>query len=560
MVALSLFSVLFANNFCSGNIPVYIALKQNNISVLQDYLKDISNPESINYGFTLSREEIHQVIDPPIEDKILVEKWLNSKNIYVYENFGDAFKFTAPFNNVADMFNIPEYRSRVGSLKEYSIPSELEHIIDFVEMNSEYKYLKHTQDKMYEQYLPSIHSNVADNRFFGREPMMNMYNITNDSINHSTIGVLAEFQSNGGFLQSDLVVQQNLNNQTPNIVSNIVGKNVGINFESVLDVQLMSQAGNNIDLWFWNTPYWIYSFAVDFFNTDNIGNIVSISWGWAEDSQCDIIDCTGSMTSEKYIDRANIEFLKLALRGVSIVVSSGDAGAPGRTNEECSESRPINPVFPTSSPYVTSVGATYVPFVNSSKNNSTLLCKSFGCIESSDERSISFDNVGWTAGGGFEKYINHTPWWQVSAVESYLSSGVKLPREDLYNKKGRAYPDIVAIGHSCPVYVEGYLQGVDGTSCSAPVIGGLLGIIYTHLWKNYHIKLGFANPLLYYIHEHCKNCFNDIVIGYNWCTEQQCCDDPTNFGFSATSGYDPVSGLGSPNIGNIKQFIDNLFI
>ena len=133
-----------------------------------------------------------------------------------------------------------------------------------------------------------------------------------------------------------------------------------------------------------------------------------------------------------------------------------------------------------------------------------------------------------------------------------------MPNETLYNQNGRAYPDISAIGHSCPIYVQSELQGIDGTSCSAPASGGLLGLIGKRLWDKHHKRLGFANPLLYYIHANCPKCFRDIVEGYNWCTEQQCCHNATNFGFNATPGYDPVSGLGSLNVGRIEQFIDEL--
>ena len=52
-----------------------------------------------------------------------------------------------------------------------------------------------------------------------------------------------------------------------------------------------------------------------------------MSWGWAEDRQCDIIDCQ-NITSQQYVNRVNNEYLKITLRGVTIVVD-GDAGAPG---------------------------------------------------------------------------------------------------------------------------------------------------------------------------------------------------------------------------------------
>ena len=36
-----------------------------------------------------------------------------------------------------------------------------------------------------------------------------------------------------------------------------------------------------------------------------------------------------------------------------------------------------------------------------------------------------------------------------------------------------------------------------------------------------------------------------------------CCDNATEFGFKASKGYDPVTGLGTLNIGNILEFLNN---
>ena len=74
--------------------------------------------------------------------------------------------------------------------------------------------------------------------------------------------------------------------------------------------------------------------------------------------------------------------------------------------------------------------------------------------------------------------------------------------------------------------------------------------------NNRKTKAGFINPLLYYLQDNCENCFRDVTEGYNWCTEFTCCDNKTEFGFSATKGYDPVSGLGTLNIGSILEYLE----
>jgi len=56
--------------------------------------------------------------------------------------------------------------------------------------------------------------------------------------------------------------------------------------------------------------------------------------------------------------------------------------------------------------------------------------------------------------------------------------------------------------------------------------------------------LGFLNPSLYSLGE---KAFNDITVGENNC----CAGFPPNivccqYGFNATTGWDPLTGLGSP--------------
>ena len=49
---------------------------------------------------------------------------------------------------------------------------------------------------------------------------------------------------------------------------------------------------------------------------------------------------------------------------------------------------------------------------------------------------------------------------------------------------GRGYPDIAALGHNYYVELGGSPSEVDGTSCSTPVIGGIIGLLnaYRLVW------------------------------------------------------------------------------
>lgn len=83
--------------------------------------------------------------------------------------------------------------------------------------------------------------------------------------------------------------------------------------------------------------------------------MVSISWGWSEEQQCGnsgIVEpeCqTLGVDNQQYVTRVNTEFQKIGLRGVSLFVASGDSGANGRSDPECTDNS-LHASFPASSP------------------------------------------------------------------------------------------------------------------------------------------------------------------------------------------------------------------
>jgi tripeptidyl-peptidase-1 len=258
--------------------------------------------------------------------------------------------------------------------------------------------------------------------------------------------------------------------------------------------------------------------------------------------------------SQKYVERTNVEFMKIGLRGVSIVVASGDSGANGRTDPDCTDSV-LHPDFPASSPYVTSVGATQI--VNPvffAKKEAEPICAEFSCAKSGVEVAVSFEVSNFASGGGFSAY-SATPQYQLDAVQSYLNnSNVVLPTASMFNDKGRGYPDVSALGNNFLCYDEGDVQPVGGTSASAPTWAGVLSQLNSHLIANGAPSIGFANPLLYRMSQEAPKTFQDVVKGDNKCTEQGCQDSCQ--GFEATGGWDPVTGLGTPNVAEMLKFIN----
>jgi tripeptidyl-peptidase-1 len=268
--------------------------------------------------------------------------------------------------------------------------------------------------------------------------------------------------------------------------------------------------------------------------------------------QCEINpdECQG-IDSEQYVARVNVDWQKIGLKGVSILVASGDSGTNGRTDPDC-DLPYLKPDFPSCSPYVTSVGATQLENVPGALNNAPPICsEGFECAASGDEVAVSFDQSYFASGGGFSWY-SPMPSYQTQAVSSYLNSGVTLPPASYYNNTNRGFPDVSAIGSACLIY-DGGPTPVGGTSCSAPIFGGVMGLLNNWLTANGQAPLGFLNPFLYKMQSECSNCFQDITSGDNLCTEDGCSSSCE--GFYCAKGWDPVSGLGTPNAGAMLQYV-----
>eukprot|EP01034_Spumella_vulgaris_P031587 gene31587-39017_t len=227
--------------------------------------------------------------------------------------------------------------------------------------------------------------------------------------------------------------------------------------------------------------------------------------------------------------------MKLANQGVTITVASGDNGAPDANNAGvCMCSSKYNPSFPATSPYVTAVGATMGP-------------------ENGDTEVACQSNLGGvvTSGGGFSTYFTALE-WQTAAVDAYFA-GLTTAQTPVsgYNRNGRAYPDVSLIGVDYQVVIGGYMETIFGTSASAPVFAAFVSLVNAARLEMGLTTIGFLNPTLYTLGMNASSPykFNDITSGDNKCcayggnnpSQASCCTS----GFTATAGWDPVTGARS---------------
>ncbi|KIJ31477.1 hypothetical protein M422DRAFT_185928, partial [Sphaerobolus stellatus SS14] len=103
----------------------------------------------------------------------------------------------------------------------------------------------------------------------------------------------------------------------------------------------------------------------------------------------------------------------------------------------------------------------------------------------------------------------------------------------------RRFPDVSALGQSIIIIDNTKHELVDGTPCASPIFASVIALVNAQRMSSGKGPLGFLNPLLY----NTSHILNDITSGSN----PGCGTD----GFPASIGWDPVTGLGTPNFNNL---------
>jgi tripeptidyl-peptidase-1 len=277
------------------------------------------------------------------------------------------------------------------------------------------------------------------------------------------------------------------------------------------DLDQPTQADNQ------NEPYLEYFTYLTDLEDDDLPHTISTSYGEDEQSVPEIYS------------RVVCNMIgQLGARGVTVLFSSGDTGVGSacQTNDGKNTTRFL-PTFPAACPYVTSVGGTH--YVQ-------------------PEYAVSFSS------GGFSDRWPR-PWWQNYAVHEYLEKlGDRW--KGLYNPYGRGFPDISAQGRNYYVVDKGRLTRVSGTSASAPTISSIIALLNAARLQSGQRPFGFLNPWLYT--KGFKGLTDIVNGGSTGCTGiDNYSGLPTPYvpyaSWNATAGWDPVTGLGTPDFGKLLK-------
>jgi tripeptidyl-peptidase I len=532
-----------------------IHLKNRNMESFHQKALDVSTPDHPDYGRHLSRVELRDMLAPSQHAYEMVAEWLEESGlsdkatveedwVIIDGTIGDAAKL---LQAEYQLFENKATGKVTARTLEYSLPNALHGQIDMVAPTIMFSTLSPMRSTLLQNYpVPAavksspgnVHNGldvVACNRSITPSCLKALYNFNHfrasarNGNQLALAGFLEEYAQHDDLAQFLGVYAPNANgsdfstmliNNGSNLQVNVSGpQNTG---EANLDIQYgfslayptptiyISTGGRPPE----TTPYEVdnepyLEFLTYLLKLDKIPQTISISYGDAEWT-----------VPKTYANTVCNLFAQVAARGTTVLASSGDSGSGGNCSTLDPNKLLYSPEFPGGCPWVTAVGATryVVP-----------------------EVAVEF------SGGGFSNYFSR-PAYQDAAVNTYLSKYADPAYTKYFNVSGRAYPDVSAQGVAFHTIESGSDVPESGTSASCPAFAAVVALLNSDRISNGLPPFGLLNPWLYSKAADAK-AFNDIVNGKG----QGCESQIPGSGFPATVGWDPVTGLGTPDFKKLRK-------
>jgi kumamolisin len=289
----------------------------------------------------------------------------------------------------------------------------------------------------------------------------------------------------------------------------------GAEGEVMLDIEVIAGVcpRSHIAVYFaqWTEQGWITALDAAVHDDTNKPVIVSVSWGNAEDNDIWTLSA---------MNQVNETLHEAALLGMTVCVAAGDDGSSDAVMDGLAHVD-----FPSSSPYVLSVGGTTIPVKGGDGPD----------IAWKEGDGLRADNGG--SGGGGVSAVFPRPAWQEAIGIAPVNPGAIA---------GRCIPDIAANAdwNASPylLVVDGQSQPNGGTSAASPLLASLLTRINASRVAAGRARVGYVTPTLY-------QSVGGSTIGAVGCRDvtQGRNDTDKVGGFSAGPGYDAVSGWGTPD-------------
>ena len=552
-------------------INLSIGLKQSRFGDLEKQLMEISDPDHPRYGQHLTPSEVTAYTKPTEETSDNVHEWLSDSGIDMdsldYTPAGDWITIRLPVEQVERLLDTKysvyknEDGTRLLRTPEWSLPSHLHRHIDAIQpTNSFARASKLSKPKMKRSStlkpvtniegklevppkLPGVTrptvAQVCNTTLVTPTCLRTLYgtidyvpqvpgqnqialcNYLNETNNRSDVSIfLQNFRPDAVSAAQEFkidIIANGANQQTPLSPTQL---GAGQDIEGNLDAETILGIAYPTNLTAYNTggsP----PFTPDI-NTPTNTNEPYLTWITYVEAQANVPQVISTSYDDdeqtvplSFANRVCQEFATFGAQGHTLLFASGDSGVGptgGCVSNNGTNDTTFIPEFPSTCPYITSVGAT----------------KNFN-----PEVAANDTSNGFTSGGGFSNYFAR-PSYQDTIVSAYIAS-LNGEYAGLYNTSGRGYPDISAQGQRFAVVYDGQVTSVDGTSAATPAASAVLSLVNDALIAAGKSPLGFVNPLLY---KSLYAGFNDITSG----SSAGC----GTAGFPAKAGWDAVTGFGTP--------------
>ena len=453
-----------------------IALKSPDWPQFEKRALGIATPGHPEYGHYMTRDQMSAMLRPAELATSAVTSWLDAfaiSDIEVHNNWITLLAAVEDAERLmrTEFFN---FRSRDGEAEivrslRYSVPSALHQYVEMIQPTTRFGHMRAKASTIHDVKVlgdaaPQLRVAAAGLKVDGANCnnamtpacLSRLYNITGftaDAEHSSKLGVAGYLEQYAKQADLDRFLERYVPSaqgatfefESANGGVNTLEDDGNDNVEANLDLQYSLGLAHPVPVVYYSTPgrgplapdrspldrtdnsnepYLDFLFHMMRVPDDELPRTLTTSYG--EDEQS---------LPRNYMRVVCHLFGQLGSRGVSILFASGDSGPGGicLSNDGAGTTR-FQAVFPASCPWVTAVG---------------------GTVATEPERAASFSS------GGFSDVFLR-PAWQDEAVEKYLGE-VGDPFPGLFDRRGRAIPDVAAQAVNFRVIDKGRVVAVAGT-------------------------------------------------------------------------------------------------
>ncbi len=511
-----------------GDLPVLvnIAIPLENVDVLGSLLERVSDPSSALYRHFLTPSQIKAQFLPttkynsmlatlhsmglPVQmssmDSIIVVKATASQvkeyfdaNVNIYSNGSDSYYITKGNSMINGAHFIASNITALMVEPRYSSLSPLSQGTNITYTQGGFS-AKKLQDiynatSLYAQGLQGEGQRIGMLDFFGSPT------VTPD---------LSQFDKTFGFQDTNFAI-------TPIVPYNPnLGVANGWSTEVALDVEISHAMAPGASINMYVTTGAL-PFVADIASIVSDDSVTTLSMSFSIGPEW-LFSQVGGQLFYFNMFLPDLYFMLGSLEGITFLGSSGDAGGSGYSSGPAG-----NLGYPDDSPYVTSTGGTQT-YIYTQPNGTNIFVQTAWSNPGYVPNGV---NAGGSGGG--VSFLEPKPWYQQNqqTPPSYVNGRME---PDVSLQAG-VYPGIFIIN-------SGSQMVVGGTSGSVQALSGLLTLIA----QSSGGPLGLLNPFLYNLGNNANiyaKAYNPITFGYN-------------IPWTASYGYNLVTGWGAPNIGEIN--------